>query len=224
MQKCKKRNKNTSKQVEQDHKESNSTTEQVELSLEEARAIGLFNATPKETLDYEISRTIFFDQEISEQSATELRAQLMTLAGEDRRTPIRLMLGSPGGDLYSSLAIYDTIKMIPNHITAICSGKVMSGGIIVLLACDSRLSTPNTTFMIHHGSTSIQGNILELEEQFKKAKLLNNKMLNIISNITKIPKQPLKNKLLQDYYMNTEEAIEMGLVERSITTLDQINS
>ena len=111
------------------------------------------------------SRAILFDQEINELTATALRAEVMAKAAEDPTEPIYLFLGSPGGGLYESLAIYDTFQLIPNPIIAICSGKVMSGGILILLGCDVRLSTPNNTFMIHHGHTTLSGNVVQLKEQ-----------------------------------------------------------
>jgi ATP-dependent Clp protease protease subunit len=197
------------------------TDASIELSIDEARGLGLFSHNNEE-MDYDISRTLFFDGEITEASATQLRAELMTLAGEDRQAPIRLMLGTPGGGLYESLAIYDTIKMIPNEVIAICSGKVMSGGIIILLACDKRLSTPNTTFMIHHGHTTMDGNITELREQLNEITMLNEKMLSIIINKTKLTRSKLEKYLCRDYYLNADEADKIQLVQRIVTNLDQV--
>jgi ATP-dependent Clp protease protease subunit len=190
-----------------------------EISLEEAKAMGLLGGPD---MDPEISRTIFFDEEITEQSATQLRATLMSLAGEDKESPIRLMLGSPGGGLYESLAIYDTIKMLPNEVVAICNGKVMSGGIVILLACNKRVSTPNTTFMMHHGHTALQGNILELKEQINEISSLNDRMLEIIMKQTNISGSQLDEWLVKDHYLNARQAEKTGLVQRIIKTLDEI--
>ena len=174
------------------------------------------------TMDPVAARTVFFDHEINEQSATELRATLMSLSAEDKTLPIRLMLGSPGGGLYESLAIYDTITMLPNEVIAICSGKVMSGGILILLGCDKRVSTPNTTFMIHHGHTTMSGNVLELEEQVKEVKALNQKMLDTIVKKTKITRDQLDQFLVKDHYLNAEEAKKCGLISKVITSLEEI--
>ncbi|MDD3412572.1 MAG: ATP-dependent Clp protease proteolytic subunit [Lachnospiraceae bacterium] len=176
----------------------------------------------EDVCDPVLSRTVFFDHEINEESATQLRATLVSLSAESKELPIRLMLGSPGGGLYESLAIYDTIKMIPNEVVAICSGKVMSGGILILLGCDKRYSTPNTTFMIHHGHTTMTGNVLELEEQVKEVKALNQKMLDTIVKTTKITRDQLDQFLVKDHYLNAEEAKKCGLVSEVITSLEQI--
>jgi ATP-dependent Clp protease protease subunit len=181
-----------------------------------------FGADVKE-VDPVLSRTVFFDHEINEESATQLRAALMALSAEDKQLPIRIMLGSPGGGLYESLAIYDTIKMLPNKVVAICSGKVMSGGILILLGCDERVSTPNTTFMIHHGHTTMSGNVIELEEQVKEVKALNQKMLDTIVKSTKITRDQLDDLLIKDHYLNAEEAKKAGLISRVITSLEELD-
>lgn len=168
------------------------------------------------------SRTILFDQEINEETATMLRAEVLSKAAEDPKAPIFLMLGSPGGGLYESLAIYDTFQLISNPIIAICTGKVMSGGILILLGCDVRLSTANTTFMIHHGHTMLQGNVVQLEEQLNEIKSLNDRMLDIIIKKTLISREQLKAYLVKDHYMNTIDAIKHGLIDNEIESIDQL--
>jgi ATP-dependent Clp protease protease subunit len=169
-----------------------------------------------------LSRSIIFDQEINEMTATILRAEVMALAASDGEAPIFLFLGSPGGGLYESLAIYDTFQLIPNPIIAICSGKVMSGGILILLGCDIRLSTPNNTFMIHHGHTVLSGNVVQLNEQLKEIVSLNDRMLDIIIKKTKISREQLKTWLVKDHYMNTTDAVTHGLIDSEIESLDQL--
>lgn len=173
-------------------------------------------------VDSDIARTIFFDQEISEESATMLRAQLMAMSAESP-DPIRLMLGSPGGGLYESLAIYDTISLIPNDVIAICSGKVMSGGILILLACNHRVSTENTTFMMHHGHTTISGNVIELEEQVKEIQDLNNKMLDQIIKQTKITRDQIEQWLTKDHYLNATQAKKLGLITKIIRKMGELD-
>lgn len=169
-----------------------------------------------------LSRAIVFDQEINELTATALRAEAMALAAADPKAPIFLFLGSPGGGLYESLAIYDTFQLITNPIIAICSGKVMSGGILILLGCDIRLSTPNNTFMIHHGHTMLSGNVVQLNEQLKEIVSLNDRMLDIIIKKTKISREQLKTWLVKDHYMNTTDAVTHGLIDSEIESLDQL--
>jgi ATP-dependent Clp protease protease subunit len=169
-----------------------------------------------------LSRTVIFDQGINEMTATALRAEVLALAAADPKAPIFLLLGSPGGGLYESLAIYDTFQLIPNEIIAICSGKVMSGGILILLGCDMRLSTPNTTFMIHHGHTTLSGNVVQLKEQHMEIESLNDRMLDIIIKNTKISREQLKSWLVKDHYMNTTNALTHGLIHSEIDSLNQL--
>jgi ATP-dependent Clp protease protease subunit len=168
------------------------------------------------------SRAILFDQEINEETATVLRAEVLAKSAEDPEAPIFLMLGSPGGGLYESLAIYDTFQLISNPIVAICTGKVMSGGILILLGCDVRVSTQNTTFMIHHGHTVLGGNVIQLEEQLNEIKSLNDRMLDIIIKKTAISREQLKAWLVKDHYMNSLDAVKHGLIHKEITKLDEL--
>jgi ATP-dependent Clp protease protease subunit len=168
------------------------------------------------------SRAILFDQEINEMTSTALRAEVLAKSAEDPSAPIYLFLGSPGGGLYESLAIYDTFQLISNPIIAICSGKVMSGGILILLGCDIRLSTPNNTFMIHHGHTMLSGNVVQLKEQHNEIESLNDRMLDIIIKKTDISREQLKTWLVKDHYMNPEAALKYGLIHHQISSLDEI--
>lgn len=169
-----------------------------------------------------LSRSVIFDQGINELTATALRAEILALAAADSKAPIFLFLGSPGGGLYESLSIYDTFQLVPNEIIAICSGKVMSGGILILLGCSMRLATPNTTFMIHHGHTTLQGNVVQLKEQVDEISSLNDRMLDIIIKETKIRREQLEAWLTKDHYMNTTNALTHGLIHSEIDSLNQL--
>jgi len=197
--------------------------ETYEIPAEVVQAIADQMEKKDTPINEDIARTVIFDQEISERSATELRVQLLAMCAEDDKRPIRLMLGSPGGGLYESLAIYDTIKMLPVKTVAICNGKVMSGGILILLACDERVSTPNTTFMMHHGHTTLSGNVLELQEQIAEIASLNNRMLDTIIKRTKIRRDQLDEWLVKDHYLNVEQAIKHGLIDKRIVKLSDLD-
>jgi len=168
------------------------------------------------------SRAVIFDQEINEMTSVALRAEVMAKSAENPEAPIYLFLGSPGGGLYESLAIYDTFQSISNPIVAICSGKVMSGGILILLGCQARVATPNTTFMIHHGHTTLTGNVVQLKEQRDEIESLNDRMLDIIIKKTKITREQLKAWLVKDHYMNTNAAIQSGLIHGELEKLSQL--
>lgn len=168
------------------------------------------------------SRAVIFDQEINEMTAVALRAEIMAKSAEDPTAPIFLFLGSPGGGLYESLSIYDTFQSLDNPIVAICSGKVMSGGILILLGCDLRLSTPNNTFMIHHGHTMLSGNVVQLKEQHNEIESLNDRMLDIIIKKTDITREQLKAWLVKDHYMNPETAVKTGLIHKEIKKLSEV--
>lgn len=131
---------------------------------------------------------------------------------------IQLLLSTYGGCVYDGLALYDVIKKSNTKVDIICSGKIMSMGIILTLAGHTRKAYKNTTFMIHSVSGWAVGKLEEMEESAEECKRLNNILFDIISSNTKITKSELKEikKLKKDWFMTAEEALKYGLIDEII--------
>lgn len=132
-------------------------------------------------------------------------------------------LTSFGGSAYSMFAIYDLIHKLDeddNNITVniIASGYVMSAGIGILLSAKNRFCTPNTTFMIHDISSAYWGKLKEIEENIEQSKKLRKSYFHIISENTFFTKEELKKWVdcKEDYYFNSEIAIEKGLIKKIV--------
>ena len=132
-------------------------------------------------------------------------------------------LTSFGGSIYCMFAIYDLIHELDendNNITVniICSGYVMSAGIVILLSSKNRFCTPNTTFMIHDLSSCYWGKLKGIEEDVEQAKKLREQYFRIVSENTQFTKEEIQRWLdcKKDYYLTSEKALEKGLIKKII--------
>ena len=131
---------------------------------------------------------------------------------------IQVLLSTYGGDVYDGLSLYDAIKNSNTEVDVTCFGKIMSMGIIILLASKNRKAYRNTTFMIHEISSGAIGKLADLEESVDEAKRLNKVLFDIIEKETKITKTQLEevyNKK-QDWFLTAEEALKLGLITEII--------
>lgn len=132
--------------------------------------------------------------------------------------PIVLDMTSPGGSIYSGLALYDIIRNYnlntKHKIIVRVSGLVASAASMVILACDERLAGKNTTFMIHSVSSWVAGKVQDIEDDLEETKRLGDIMKNIYAERSKITLKQLKDidKQKKDWVLNTEEALDVGLI------------
>ena len=131
---------------------------------------------------------------------------------------IQVLLSTYGGDVYDGLSLYDAIKNSNTEVDITCFGKIMSMGIIILLASKNRKAYRNTTFMIHEISSGAIGKLADLEESVDEAKRLNKVLFDIIEKETRITKSQLEkiyNKK-QDWFITAEEALKLGIITEII--------
>lgn len=131
---------------------------------------------------------------------------------------IQMLMSTYGGCVYDGLSLYDAIKNSKTEVDITCFGKIMSMGIILLLAAKTRKAYRNTTFMIHEGSAGAIGKVSDMEDSIDESKRLNDIYFGIIESETKIPKAKLDEirKRRKDWYFTAEEALEYGLITEII--------
>ena len=131
---------------------------------------------------------------------------------------IQILLSTDGGCVYDGLSLYDAVKNSKTEVDITCFGKIMSMGIVLLLAAKTRKAYRNTTFMIHEGSSGFIGKVADMEESVEESKRLRDVIFDIIEKETKIPKAKLDEvrKSRMDWYLNAEEALEYGLITEII--------
>lgn len=161
------------------------------------------------------SRRIHVNVQVDEIMMSLITRALIRMS-DNSSDPIELHLCSYGGDAYDGLAIYDAIRNCPCDIVIKASGKIMSAGLLILIAGDYRLATENTTFMAHAVSSGSEGKVKDMEVDVNEMKRLNNTMLDLLSQRTKKPKSFWQRMIVShDKYFNLTEAKEYGIITSS---------
>lgn len=131
-----------------------------------------------------------------------------------RLSPIRLYLSTQGGTCYDGMAFHDVIATSHTPIEVICTGKIMSMGVIVALGAKVRKAYKNTTFMIHQVQGLSIGSLREMEDTIAEASRINNMLFRIIVDKTKVTKEQLDEvvKKKKDWFLSAEEALQLGIL------------
>ena len=161
----------------------------------------------------EIVRINLTDQEYTQectQWAIDNKLSPMTVT----LTPIELYLSTYGGGCYEGLALYDIIEASQTPIEVVCTGKIMSMGIIVALGAKVRKGYRNTTFMIHQVSGISLGTLRDMEETVAEVSRINDMLFKVIKTKTKITEERLNQVIQQkqDWIITAEEALELGII------------
>ena len=163
-------------------------------------------------------RIIFLGDAVDDQIANLIVAQLLHLESEDPDKDISLYINSPGGQIYSGLAIYDTMQFIKPDVTTICFGMAMSMGSLLLAGGTNgkRLALPNSRILIHQPSGGYQGQSADIEIHAQEILDLRRRMDEIYATHTKQTIEKVHDDMDRDRYFKPEEAVEYGLIDRVI--------
>ncbi len=163
-------------------------------------------------------RIVFLGTPIDDQIANLVIAQLLHLESEDPDKDIYLYLNSPGGNVYSGLAIYDTMQFIKPEISTICIGIAMSMGALLLAggAEGKRMALPNSKILIHQVWGGYQGQAADIEIHARETIALKRRIEEIMAEHTGQELETLKRDMDRDFYMTSEEAKAYGLIDRVI--------
>jgi ATP-dependent Clp protease protease subunit len=164
-------------------------------------------------------RIIILGTPVESQMANLLIAQLLFLEHDDPEADIHLYINSPGGEVYSGLAIYDTMRMIRPDIRTYCVGMAASMAAVLLAAgtAGKRFALPNSRIMIHQGSSGFRGAIPDIEVQARETFSVINTLTQIMADHTGQTYDKVKSDTQRDYYMTGNEAREYGLVDKVLT-------
>ncbi|HHT41781.1 MAG TPA: ATP-dependent Clp endopeptidase proteolytic subunit ClpP [Firmicutes bacterium] len=171
-------------------------------------------------------RIIFLGGPIDDHVANLVIAQLLFLESEDPDKDIHLYINSPGGVIYSGLAIYDTIQYIKADVSTICVGMAASMGALLLSAGTKgkRFALPNSRIMIHQPLGGAQGQASQIEIQAKEILLLKSQINDILHHTTGQPLERIQQDTDRDYYMSAKSAVEYGLIDGVLTQRQVQNS
>ena len=161
-------------------------------------------------------RIIFVGTPIDDQVANVIVAQLLFLNREDSEREIQMYINSPGGIIYSGLAIYDTMQMIPNPISTVAIGVTASFGTILLAAGTKgrRYTLPNATIHLHQPLGGAQGQATDIEIQTMQIMRLKTLLNGILSKHTGQPVEVIKRDTDRDFFLDARQAVEYGVVDQ----------
>jgi len=181
----------------------------IESSGRGERAYDIYSLLLKE-------RIIFVGTPIDDQIANLVVAQLLYLSREDADRDISMYINSPGGQIYAGLAIYDTMKMIPNKISTVAVGVTASFGTVLLAAGtkDSRYALPHSTIHMHQPLGGVQGQASDIEIQAKEILRLKSSLNQILADSTGQKIEVIEKDTERDFFLDAEQAVEYGLVDK----------
>src|SRR6204780_2122791 len=163
-------------------------------------------------------RIVFLGSAVDDQIANLVVAQLLHLASEDPDKDVSLYINSPGGVVYSGLAIYDTMQFVKPDVQTICFGVAMSMGSLLLAggAEGKRMALPNSRILIHQPSGGFQGQSTDIEIHAREVLALRAKVDEIYARHTGQELERVHADMDRDRFFTGEEAVGYGLVDRVI--------
>ncbi|MDO0930675.1 ATP-dependent Clp protease proteolytic subunit [Streptomyces sp. DG2A-72] len=169
-------------------------------------------------------RIVLLGTQVDEVSANRICSQLLILSAEDPRTDISLYINSPGGSVYAGLAIYDTMRLIPNDVSTLAMGFAASMGQFLLCAGTpgKRYALPNARIMMHQGSAGIGGTTADIEIQAENLDHSKRTMERLLAENTGQTPETIARDGDRDRWFTAEEAMEYGMVDRVLESLADV--
>jgi ATP-dependent Clp protease, protease subunit len=169
-------------------------------------------------------RIIVLGAEVDDDVANRLCAQLLLLSAEDPRGDISLYINSPGGSVSAGLAIYDTMRLIPNQVSTLAMGLAGSMGQFLLSAGTpgKRFSLPHAQILMHQGSAGFGGTAADVEIYAEQLDRVGKTLLRLIAEHTGQSIETVERDSRRDRWFNAEEAREYGLIDHILERVDDV--
>ena len=183
----------------------------VEQSNRGERAYDIYSRLLKE-------RIVFLVGPLNDNVSTLITAQLLFLESENPKKEISFYINSPGGIVWSGLAMYDTMQYISSKIMTICIGQAASAGSLLLTAGagNMRYSLPNSRIMMHQPSGGYQGQVTDIEIQTKEIIKTKKRLNEIYAKHSGKDIKEVEEIMERDKYFSPQEAIKFGLIDKIV--------
>ena len=164
-------------------------------------------------------RIIFIGQQIDDDIANLVVAQLIHLESDDPDKDIAVYVNSPGGSLHAGLAIYDAMQYVNPDVSTLCYGMAMSAGSLILTGGTKgkRYTLPNARILIHQPSSGFQGQSTDIEIHAKEILELRQILDEIYSRHTGQTRDQVHDDMERDRFFSAQQAVEYGLVDEIIS-------
>ena len=165
-------------------------------------------------------RIVFLGTPIDDAVGNLIMAQLLHLESEDPDKDINLYINSPGGDITSLFAIYDTMQYIKPDVSTICMGQAASAAAVLVLAGTKgkRYALPHSRILLHQPHGGAQGQAVDIEIQAKEITRYRKLLEELIAEHTGQPIEKVSKDTDRDYILTAEEAVAYGVVDEVITS------
>jgi ATP-dependent Clp protease, protease subunit len=183
----------------------------IEKSYDGERAYDIYSRLLKE-------RIVFLGEQVNEQTANIIVAQLLHLAYEDSDKDIAFYINSPGGSVHDGMAIYDTMQFIKPDVATYGIGLQASMGAFLLSAGakGKRFVLPNSRTMIHQPSAGTRGRVTDMEIDLRESLRVKESMIEIMARNTGQKPAKIREDMERDFWMDSKEAVSYGLVDKVI--------
>ena len=169
-------------------------------------------------------RIIFLGSEVTDAVANRICAQLLLLSAEDPERDINLWINSPGGSVYSGMAIYDTMQFIDNDVQTVAMGMAASMGQFLLCsgAAGKRFALPHARIMMHQPSGGMGGTAADIAIQAEQMLYTKRMFQERISFHTGQSQEQIEQDFDRDRWFTAQEAKDYGFIDKVITTANEV--
>ncbi|HEV2635319.1 MAG TPA: ATP-dependent Clp protease proteolytic subunit [Actinocrinis sp.] len=170
------------------------------------------------------NRILFLGQQVDDEIANTICAQLLLLNAEDPEKEISLYINSPGGSVSAGMAIYDTMQYISNDIRTVGMGLAASMGQFLLTAGTrgKRFALPNTEILMHQGSAGIGGSASDIKIQAEQLRRSKKRFFELTAQHSGQTEAKIEKDSDRDHWFSAREAKEYGLIDEIITSVNQV--
>ena len=186
----------------------------IEASSRGERSFDIFSRLLRE-------RIVFIGEEIDDEMANSIVAQLLLLDSENPEKDIMLYINSPGGVITAGMAIYDTMKLVKADISTICLGEAASMGAFLLSGGTKgkRMALPSARIMIHQPLGGAKGQATDIEIEAKEILRMKTMLNGLLAEHSGQSIEKIKEDTERDHYLSAQEAVEYGLIDKVVTSI-----
>jgi ATP-dependent Clp protease protease subunit len=173
------------------------------------------------------TRTIIISQQVNSELTQKVLGQILLLEQEDPEAPIMVFINSPGGEMFSGYAIFDTLRFVSCPVTTLVTGFAASMGSILSLAADKgrRFAMPQAKILIHQPLLmGYQGRAADCEIQAREILKTREHLINLYCEYTGRDYDEIKQAIDRDNWFTAEEALDFGLLDKVVRTRKELSS
>ncbi|MGM0380914.1 MAG: ATP-dependent Clp protease proteolytic subunit [bacterium] len=186
--------------------------------------------TPKGERAYDIysrllkDRIVFLGGPVDANTANTVVAQLLFLEADNPERDIFIYVNSPGGEVTSGLAIYDTIQYVKPTVNTICVGQAASMGALLVGAGSEghRYGLPNSRFMLHQPLGGAEGQASDVEIRTQELLRIKERIIEILVEHTGKDEEEIREEIDRDHFMSADEALEYGLIDEVLKSREEV--